>query len=220
MSNSEIRAKARQDLGGNIFNATWMTALAAYLIYLLIVGACSAVPYVGSVASLLLTGPLVFGVTGYFLKLARCTEKPSIDGLFDGFKDFLQNFLLYFMTSLFTFLWSLLLIIPGIVKSYAYSMAFYIRRDNPTYSWKECLDESQRIMNGHKADLFCLHLSFIGWALLCICTCGIGFLWLYPYIEAANANFYDSLVEAPAAPAAPAVDAPSDGPENTFESAE
>ena len=39
----------------------------------------------------------------------------------------------------------------------------------------------------------CLDLSFIGWALLCILTLGIGFLWLQPYIEASHAKFYEEL---------------------------
>ncbi|MEA5059757.1 MAG: DUF975 family protein, partial [Candidatus Pelethousia sp.] len=38
--------------------------------------------------------------------------------------------------------------------------------------------------------LFCLHLSFIGWGLLCLLTVGIGVLWLNPYIEASQAGFY------------------------------
>lgn len=193
MSNHDIRAKARQDLGSNIFSTQWMTALAVSLIYSLIVGALSAIPAVGSIASLLLSGSLAFGISRYYTKLAR-NETPTIDNLFDGFKLLIQNFFLAFMMSLFVFLWSLLFIIPGIIKAYAYSMAFYIKQDHPEYEWKECLDESQRIMDGHKADLFLLQLSFIGWMILCIFTAGIGFLWLEPYMQAAQANFYNELV--------------------------
>ena len=49
-----------------------------------------------------------------------------------------------------SFLWSLLLFIPGIVKAYAYSMVYYVKADHPEYGWRECLDESQRLMTGHK----------------------------------------------------------------------
>ena len=49
------------------------------------------------------------------------------------------------------------------------------------------------MMNGHKMDFFCLQLRFIGWALLCVITCGIGFLWLAPYMTAASLNFYRQL---------------------------
>ncbi len=205
MSNYDIRAKARQDLGSNLFSTQWMSALAASAIYAVIVGAVStALPAIGA---LLLSGPFMFGLVRYFTKLARA-EKPAIDNLFDGFKDFSQSFLLELMMNLFVFLWSLLFIIPGIIKAYAYSMAFYIKQDHPEYDWKECLDESQRMMDGHKGDLFLLHLSFIGWELLCvlfaILTFGIGtisVLWLSPYMQAAQANFYNELVGGASDPA-------------------
>ena len=41
--------------------------------------------------------------------------------------------------------------------------------------------------------LFCLHWRFFGWALLCVLTLGIGFLWLGPYIAMSTAKFYDDL---------------------------
>ena len=219
---TNIRAKARQDLGNGIFKSQWMTALAACLIYSVIVGILSAIPYVGSIASLLLAGPMAFGLVRYFMKSAR-DESPAIENLFDGFSDFVGNFCLYFMMNLFLVLWSLLFVIPGIIKSYSYSMAFYIKNDHPEYSWKECIDESRRMMDGHKFDLFCLQLSFIGWALLCILTVGIGYLWLVPYMQAATANFYDSLVVTPAkkdeADTVEGNDETS-APENNFASAE
>lgn len=192
MENYEIRAKARQDLGEKIFGSKWMYALAASLIYSAIIGGVSAIPGIGQVASLLLSGPLLFGIVGYYLKLADAKDA-TLNNLFDGFNDFSETFLLGLMTSIFTFLWALLFIIPGIIKSYAYSMAFYIKHDNPSYTWKQCLDESQKLMDGHKWKLFCLHFSFIGWIFVCIFTFGIGLLWLSPYMEAANANFYRSL---------------------------
>lgn len=194
MTNYEIRAKARQDLGGKIFGSKWMMALAAYLIYSVIIGICSFVPYVGSVATFLLTGPLIIGLFTFYVKLARA-EEAKIENLFDGFNDFVQNFLLQLMIGIFTFLWSLLFFIPGIVKSYSYSMAYYIKIDNPSYDWKTCIDESKKRMDGHKWELFCLHFSFIGWEILCCFTFGIGLLWLTPYMQAANANFYEAHIK-------------------------
>ena len=46
------------------------------------------------------------------------------------------------------------------------------------------------MMRGHKWRLFCLQISFIGWAILAGLTCGIGVLWLTPYTEASTAIFY------------------------------
>ena len=45
-------------------------------------------------------------------------------------------------------------------------------------------------MNGKRAKLFWLQLSFIGWAILCVFTLNIGYLWLVPYIQFAIVAFY------------------------------
>ena len=134
VSASEHRANARNMLGGNIFSNNWMMALVAVLIYSALISVASYTLFAGIVVS----GPLLVGLASFFITLQRsgCTK---IESLFDGFKnDFLQTFLLGLMTGIFTFLWSLLFIIPGIVKSYAYSMAPYIKNDNPSYDWKQC----------------------------------------------------------------------------------
>ena len=49
------------------------------------------------------------------------------------------------------------------------------------------------MMKGHKFDLFYLYLSFIGWFILSILTCGVGFIWLIPYVQMSVAAFYEDL---------------------------
>ena len=110
--------------------------------------------------------------------------------LFSRFDFFGKALLLNLYTALLTFLWSLLLVIPGIIATYRYSLAFYVLCDNPEMSVTECVNESKRLMDGHKGRLFCLHLSFIGWRLLSALTLGIGDLWLNPYVSAATSAFY------------------------------
>lgn len=90
-------------------------------------------------------------------------------------------------------LWSLLLIIPGIIKSFSYAMTPYILEDNPELGAVDAIHRSRMMMRGHKFDLFWLYLSFIGWFLLSILTLGIGFLWLVPYMETAQAAFYEEV---------------------------
>lgn len=87
-------------------------------------------------------------------------------------------------------MWSLLLLIPGIVKSYSYAMTSYILADNPALSPSEAIRQSELIMKGNKMRLFCLHFSFLLWSLLSVMTLGIGFLWLTPYMNASTAAFY------------------------------
>ena len=109
----------------------------------------------------------------------------------DGFQHFLKIIGLNIVSGIFVFLWSLLFVIPGIVASYRYRQALYLLLDHPEMGIMECIRESKRLMRGHKAELFVLDLSFIGWALLAI----IPFVSVYtlPYAESAYALYYDHL---------------------------
>ena len=57
----------------------------------------------------------------------------------------------------------------------------------------QSIDESKRIMQGHKAELFVLQLSFIGWFILSSLTCGILLIYVAPYYSAAMTNFYNEI---------------------------
>ena len=155
---------------------------------------------VGSIAMLLLSGPIGYGLRKLFLKQARDGQPMVFTDLFKGFtEDLGTNVLIGLMTGIFTFLWSLLFLIPGIVKSLAYSQALYIKADHPEYDWKTCINESQRLMKGHKGEYFVLGLSFIGWYIVGALCLGVGVLWVEPYAEATKAHFYWSLAAADAA---------------------
>ena len=104
-----------------------------------------------------------------------------------------NNIVTGLLQSLFVFLWSLLFVIPGVIKSYAYAMTFFIINDNPDISPMDALHESERLMDGHKMELFMLDLSFIFWHLLVIVTFGIASLWVAPYVHASHAAFYEEL---------------------------
>lgn len=91
------------------------------------------------------------------------------------------------------FLWYLLLIIPGIVKSYAYSMVPYILSENPNIGTNRAVDLSNQMTRGHKFRMFVLDLSFIGWVLLGALACGIGVLFVLPYMNATKAELYMAL---------------------------
>lgn len=110
-----------------------------------------------------------------------------------GFRRWGRNVWGMFLVGLFTSLWSLLLIVPGIIKFYAYAMTPYILIDNPELSANQAINLSCKMMKGHKFDLFFLQLSFIGWAFLSVLTGGIGLLWLMPYMMSAQAAFYQDI---------------------------
>lgn len=96
-----------------------------------------------------------------------------------------------FLEFLYIYLWSLLFIIPGIVKFYEYRMVPYILAENPGMNSKEVFEISKRMMNGKKWEMFVLDLSFIGWAILGIITCGIvAVFYVMPYKNATDAEVY------------------------------
>lgn len=189
-TNSELKALAREKLKGN-----WGMAILAAFIMALLTSVFQFIPYIGAIISIIIIGPLTLGMTKFFLRLIR-KEELDLEILFEGFKNFERAFLLQILMQIFVFLWALLFIIPGIIAGYRYSMAFCILSDNPEMSAMEALKKSKKMMDGFKWKLFTLQLSFIGWAILCILTCGIGFLWLTPYITTSTMEFYQNLKDA------------------------
>ncbi|MBE6620456.1 MAG: DUF975 family protein [Ruminococcaceae bacterium] len=201
----DYRRQAWGRLSGN-----WGVAILAYLLYSLIIGALSTT----GIGSLILAGPLYAGLIAVFVQLAR-TGSTKIEGMFENLtKGFVNKMLTYILVQVYTFLWALLFIIPGIVKGYSYSMAFYIMNDNPEMGANEAITRSREMMNGHKWQLFCLHFSFIGWILLSILTFGILTIFVAPYMQAAEAEFYENLkLEAGLAQVAPTAEESTDSTE-------
>lgn len=137
--------------------------------------------------------PLAWGMEVVFLSIAQ-NEKVRFRNLFDGFQQYGRIFWTEALRALFVGLWLLLLIIPGIIKYYSYSMTYFILKDTDL-GYDAAIDYSSELMDGHKGELFLLDLSFVGWFILSIMTVGIGFLFSYPYWMTARAHFYEHLKE-------------------------
>ncbi|MBQ2723681.1 MAG: DUF975 family protein [Clostridia bacterium] len=189
VSNAQIRKQARQMLGGGIFQQQWLFALIVSLIAGAILG-------VSSIVVLIVCGIIMLGEAKYYLQCSRQEiAVDKIEVLFDGIKGEIgQNILLGVLVSVYVFLWSLLLVIPGIIKSYAYSMAFYLKVDHPEYTAKQAIKESEQLMYGHKMQLFLLDLSFIGWIIVGAFCFGVGTLWVTAYQKSARVQFYRNLI--------------------------
>ncbi|WP_238403673.1 DUF975 family protein [Paenibacillus paridis] len=97
--------------------------------------------------------------------------------------------------SLLNFLWFLLLFIPGIVKSYAYSMVPYILADNPNIGYRRAVELSNDMTRGSKFRIFVLELSFLGWILLGLLLIFVGVFFVMPYIHSTKAELYLALRE-------------------------
>lgn len=75
-----------------------------------------------------------------------------------------------------------------------YSQAYYLMLDFPAYSVRELLKRSRFLMHGHKGRLFYIQVCFLPLLLLGMLTCGIGMLWVAPFMYAVQTEFYLDLV--------------------------
>jgi uncharacterized membrane protein len=135
---------------------------------------------------------MVLGISIFSLSISR-NQEARLEQIFDGFNNFGTALGAYLLMILFIILWMLLLIIPGIIAALSYSMTFYILADDKTIPAMDAIDKSKAMMDGYKWKLFCMGLRFFLLALLCILTLGIGFLWLFPYMQVSAAKFYDDI---------------------------
>ena len=191
MNRAQLKAAAKSQIKGKIGILFVIT-----LIIGLISGAASAIlsliPGGSLVVSIIITPAFSLSLIRVYLNVIKGNH-PKAEDSFSGFDDFWSAFKVTFLVGLFTFLWSLLFVIPGIIKSFSYSMSTYILAENKGKPALECINESKAMTNGHKMDLFVLGLSFIGWGFLCAITLGIASIWVIPYMQATYANAYNSL---------------------------
>lgn len=153
---------------------------ASIILFALIMAAVNCI--IGSV--------IAAGYSRFNLDMVDGEKTAEIGVLFKYFPHWRTTAATRFMKGVFVFLWSLLFIIPGIIAGYSYAMTDYILAENPEMTASEAIARSKEMMKGNRGRLFCLQLSFIGWALLSALTFGIGQLWLRPYEQTAIAAFY------------------------------
>lgn len=199
MENVDLMRMAKESLRDK-----WGVAIGTFFVYGLIIGGLQlnlsySNPFLGhffapfaGIVSFIIGGPLTLGLAFFSLAISR-SQEARFEQLFKGFNHFGTAFGAYVITAIFTLLWMILLIIPGIIAAISYSMTFYIIADEPSISIMDAIDKSKKMMYGYKWKFFCLNLRFLGWALLCFLTLGIGFLWLIPYMEISFTKFYEDI---------------------------
>lgn len=212
VTRKELKDNAKQSLRGN-----WGWAIIVFLITAIIVGIFTGaghwldetyINYDGTNIFYQFASPIgsILLWIGSFIGLSRNIaflelrddqkeEKPYM-AAFSVFTEnrFGPELINFVLVSIFTFLWTWLLIIPGIIKAYSYSMTPYIVKDmvasDKQVGATDGINASKELMKGHKMNLFIFDLSFLGWNILAAITCGIGYLWVTPYYQTAKANFY------------------------------
>ena len=120
------------------------------------------------IVAFIIGGAAKFGYAIFNLNLVDGKEARFSD-LFSQFDRIGSGVIMNLLVGIFTFLWSLLFVIPGIIKSFSYSMTPFILAEHPEISENAAITRSRELMDGNKWRLFCLMLSFIGWELL-ICA--------------------------------------------------
>lgn len=192
MDRAELKSQAKQMIKGKIgllFVVTLIVGLISFAASFVL----SFIPIGGSlISSIIITPAFALSIARVYLNVTK-DIKPAAGDAFCGFDDFWAAFKVNFLVGLFTFLWSLLFVIPGIVKSFSYSMSLYILAENKGKPALECINESKAMTNGHKMDLFVLGWSFLGWMILGGITFGIAYIWILPYMNTTYANAYHSL---------------------------
>lgn len=148
---------------------------------------------VGIAIDVLLINPVEFGCRNFFRRnLDEPAKLSSLTFAFD--KNYKNAVKTAFFKDLFIWLWSLLFVIPGIIKAYEYRLVPYIFAENPDMKYSDILAESSKLMKGNKWKTFVLDLSFIGWELLSLCTCGLlSVFYVDPYKLQTDAALYEAI---------------------------
>lgn len=189
-------------LGDSLVGTTFTTADVLYLLINLVVS--------------LLMSVFTLGFNRFYLNIAR-NKTCKFEDLFWGFRNhpdkiilltLLTSFIyilcvlpgyLLIIFSLISEVWVLAIvgliflligIIIGIIVLLRFSVSSFILTDDPNKGVIESLKESAALMDGNKGRCFYIMISFFGWYLLTILSCGIGYLWITPYVSTTFANFY------------------------------
>jgi uncharacterized membrane protein len=185
--NAEIRSAAFEAMQGK-----WGAALLVTFVSGLLQFFCSHPIFL-----FLLGNPISVGIAKIYLELVRERREPMVEGIFGAFTKGLygRSVCGLLLVGIYTFLWLLLLIIPGIIKSFSYALTPYILIDHPELSCNEAIERSMRMMRGHKLQLFLIYLGYLGCCFLSTFTLYIALLWIIPYYNAVLAQFYQAVKE-------------------------
>lgn len=130
-----------------------------------------------------------------YIKMSRSPDPVKFSDFIEGLGSWGRAILAGLWQTLFICLWTFLFIIPGLIKAYSYSQMFYLVDEFQGMKIRKAMKISMKITKGHKMDLFILDLSFLGWALLSVCTFGLASLYVTPYIEMTKVNAFHALLK-------------------------
>lgn len=184
--------------GNSLMNAlqtaSQQTGISVGAIVGIVFGVIGVAFVIGLVISILVKNPFIVGCRSFYL---NNSDAPANFGqIAAGFSKFGYGrvILTMFLRDLFIGIGFFLLIVPGVILTYSYRLVPYILAENPEISGMDALKMSADMMRGQKWNTFVLDLSFIGWMLLTVITCGIvGIFYVDPYVHATDAELYKAI---------------------------
>lgn len=155
-----------------------------------------ALVYLMSLLTFVLGALIAYSTVRMFILVAQ-NERPQFEPIIKvGFVEKpIRTLVTAFLSGLYIALWSLLFIIPGIVKTYAYSMSIYLLNKEPELDAADAITKSKDYTMGKKGSLFYLDLSYLGWYILGIFTFGILWFWIIPKHQTAKTLMFNEIYE-------------------------
>lgn len=147
---------------------------------------------ISSIVSLLLTTPLQYGVILYYNQF-EMEHRASVNIIFSPLKHLVKIFVITLFVYVLVSIGFSILIIPGVILSCAFAIIPYVYSKNLEYGVMETVIYAWRLMKGHKMEYLKLELSFIGYYLLSMITCGIAYLWVIPYHQMTIVKYFNEL---------------------------
>ena len=173
----------------NLFSANVGTALGGFVVYAVIVSACSGLSW--GIVTVVIGGPMTLGLATLFLRVAR-REQPDFAVLFSGFQRFLPAFVAYLLICVFMSVGFILCIIPGLVVSFLYTLTFFYMTDKNLDFWP-AMEASRKTMSANVGPWVLVVLTLIGLNLLGTLACCVGTLVTAPLSMLMLALAYDQV---------------------------
>ena len=82
-TNNELLSQSRESLSGR-----WGLAIGGFFLGGVVTGVAGSIPFIGVVASLIISGPMMLGMAIFAQSYSRKDREPQIDQLFKGFENF------------------------------------------------------------------------------------------------------------------------------------
>ena len=157
------------DIGHFYYNSG--TSIPGMLVSGIIAVVVGGVMIVSALLGIFLFNPLEVGGCRFFMENSE--YQPTVGRLGFAFQKGMygKTVLTLFLRKLFIGLWSL--------------------PDDPNMTRQDAFRLSKELMYGQKWNTFVLDLSFLGWSLLSLCTCGLlAIFYVNPYVQATNAELF------------------------------